>query len=149
MSVLDYFKKEEKPESKPGNVPEKKVEAKAETEKTVQKPKTVVKPVVKTSPESSLAKNERAALILTAPHISEKSSLLSTQNQYVFRVIPRANKPEIKKAIEALYRVKVTSVNIINRPPRPKKWQRQPGYQSGYKKAIITLKAGDQIEIIP
>lgn len=145
MSVLDYFKKEDKPASEPEAIPETKVEPK----KTVQKPKVSTKPMAQTSLGSSLAKDERVALILTAPHISEKSSFLSTQNQYVFRVTSRANKPEVKKAIEALYRVKVTSVNIINRPPRPKRWQRQPGYQSGYKKAIITLKAGDQIEIIP
>lgn len=148
MSVLDYFKKEEKPKPEEKHVPAKEVKVKAPAGKTVQNSKTAVKPAVKTSPASSLVKNEKAALILSTPHISEKGNLLSAQNQYVFRVVPRANKPEVKKAIEALYRVKVTSVNIINRPPRPKRWQQRTGYQSGYKKAIITLKAGDKIEII-
>lgn len=149
MGVFDYFKKEDKkkPDEAKVKAPEKK--PKPEDKK---KPEPAKKPEPKkdqVAVPTNLIKGELAALVLEAPHISEKSTLLNAQNQYVFRVASRANKPEVKKAIEALYKVKVTSVNIINRPPRPKSWQRKPGYQSGYKKAIVTLKAGDRIEIVP
>lgn len=143
MSVFDYFKKEDK---KPDPVKAKAPEAPPKPKPAVEK-----QPEAKKEPApaaTNLTKGELAALVLKAPHISEKGTFLSAQNQYLFRVASRANKPEIKKAVEALYKVKVTSVNIINRPPRPKSWQRKMGHQSGYKKAIVTLRAGDRIEII-
>ena len=142
MSVFDYFKKEDQKKPDQAEVKEPKAKPKPAAEK---------QPEVKKEPApaaANLTKGERAALVLEAPHISEKGTFLSAQNQYLFRVASRANKPEIKKAVEALYKVKVVSVNIINRPPRPKSWQRKIGHQSGYKKAIVTLRAGDRIEII-
>ncbi len=132
MSVLDRFKKEEQPE---------KEEQKQETPPAVsEKTKQPDKPAV-------VSRKEQSQPVLEAPHVSEKGTFLAENNQYLFRVTPRANKPEIKKAIESLYKVKVDSVNIIKHPPRPKSLRGRPGYRTGYKKAVVTLKAGDKIEI--
>jgi len=145
MSVLNYFKKEDQ-DPKKSDVKTQSSEPKFEN-KNIEKP---VEKGISINPHlksSSIRKNELASLVLENPHISEKGTFLNEQNQYVFRVASRTNRSEVRKAIEALYKVKVESVNIINQPVYPKSWRGKPGYRSGYKKAIITLKAGDKIEI--
>ncbi len=87
--------------------------------------------------------------VLKSPHIAEKSSYLAKQNQYVFRVYPKANKTEIKKAIEKIYGVKVIKVRIINIPPKRRKLGRTLGWRQGYKKAVVFLKKGQEIEVLP
>jgi large subunit ribosomal protein L23 len=95
----------------------------------------------------------RAYEIIKSPHVTEKSTELGQKNKYVFKIYPYANKVEVRKAIEALYNVKVADVNIVHTPPKRRRLGRQEGWQGGlkqgYKKAIVTLKPGDKIEIIP
>ena len=86
--------------------------------------------------------------IVLAPHITEKSTMLSETNSVVFKVAPRASKPEIKAAIEALFGVSVVSVNTLTSKGKTKRWKGQPYRRSDYKKAIVTLVEGqDPIDV--
>ena len=85
--------------------------------------------------------------IVLAPHITEKSTMLSETNAVVFRVAPRASKPEIKAAVEALFNVKVTNVNTIVSKGKTKRWKGKPYQRSDVKKAIVTLAEGQTIDI--
>ncbi len=87
--------------------------------------------------------------ILKTPHITEKSTDLVGKNQYVFKVWPKANKIEIKKAIEDLYGVDVLDVKIIKVPPKRRRLGRISGWRKGYKKAIVKIKEGQKIEVLP
>ena len=81
------------------------------------------------------------------PIITEKATILSEQNKTVFRVHNKANKKTIKKNIEKLFNVKVIKVNIINQKTKVKIRQGRRSSKSGYKKAIITLKKGQTIDL--
>jgi large subunit ribosomal protein L23 len=85
--------------------------------------------------------------VIVAPHITEKSTLLSEQNAVVFKVAKDASKPEIKAAVEALFNVKVTGVNTIVSKGKTKRWKGQPYQRSDAKKAIVTLAEGQTIDI--
>jgi large subunit ribosomal protein L23 len=84
---------------------------------------------------------------IIAPVVTEKSTMASEQNKVVFRVAPQATKPEIKAAVEALFRVKVTAVNTLNRAGKTKRFRGTTGRQKGYKKAIVTLAEGQSIDV--
>ena len=77
--------------------------------------------------------------------VTERSMEMADQNKYVFKVIPTANKIEIRKAIEDIYDVKVQSVNVMNRIGKKKRVGRSPkvGKRADWKKAIVTLKEGE------
>ena len=81
------------------------------------------------------------------PIITEKATILSEQNKTIFEVHKSANKKTIKKNIEKLFKVTVTKVNIINTKTKLKIKQGKPSTKSGYKKAIITLKKGQSIDL--
>ena len=81
------------------------------------------------------------------PIITEKATILSEQNKTVFRVHSKANKKIIKKNIEKLFKVNVVKVNIINRKAKLKMKQGRKSYKNGYKKAIVTLKKGQSIDL--
>jgi large subunit ribosomal protein L23 len=85
--------------------------------------------------------------IVLAPHITEKSTMLSETNAVVFRVAPKASKPEIKAAVEALFNVKVTNVNTLVTKGKTKRWKGKPYQRSDIKKAIVTLAEGNSIDI--
>ena len=85
--------------------------------------------------------------IVLAPHITEKSTMLSETNAVVFKVAPSASKPEIKAAIEALFNVKVTNVNTIVSKGKTKRWKGTPYRRSDMKKAIVTLAEGQSIDV--
>ena len=85
--------------------------------------------------------------VILAPHITEKSTLLSEQNGVVFKVANDATKPQIKEAVEALFDRKVASVNTIVVKGKSKRWKGRPYKRSDMKKAIVTLKEGDSIDI--
>ena len=85
--------------------------------------------------------------IVLAPHITEKSTMLSETNSVVFKVAPTATKPEIKAAIEALFGVKVTNVNTMVSKGKTKRWKGRPYQRSDVKKAIITLAEGQSIDV--
>lgn len=85
--------------------------------------------------------------IIKEPIITEKSMQLKEQyNKYTFKVAPNANKIEIKNAVEALFNVKVLSVNIINVLPKNKRVGQYAGKTSAYKKAICKLADGNKID---
>jgi large subunit ribosomal protein L23 len=84
---------------------------------------------------------------IVAPVITEKSTAASEHNKVVFRVAPKATKPEIKAAVEALFNVKMTAVNTLNRGPKAKRFRGVKGTQSGYKKAVVTLAEGQSIDV--
>jgi large subunit ribosomal protein L23 len=85
--------------------------------------------------------------VVLAPHITEKSTLLSEQNAVVFKVAGDATKPEIKAAVEAIWSVKVTSVNTIVSKGKTKRWKGEAYRRSDSKKAIVTLAEGQSIDI--
>jgi len=87
--------------------------------------------------------------ILISPHITEKVTDLAKKNQYVFRICPKANKVEIKKAVENFYGVDVLDVRIIKIPPKQRRLGRISGWKKGYKKAIVKIKEGQKIEMVP
>ena len=89
---------------------------------------------------------ERIFEIIRAPLITEKATLLSEKNQFVFRVADDATKPEIKAAIESLFKVKVTNVNTLITKGKTKRFKGRPGVRSDVKKAFVTLAEGQSID---
>ena len=85
--------------------------------------------------------------VIVAPVITEKATMVSDHNQVVFKVAPKATKPEIKAAVEALFSVKVTAVNTIVRKGKTKRFRGTVGRQSDVKKAIVTLAEGQSIDV--
>lgn len=79
--------------------------------------------------------------IIKRPIITERTSELMANKRYVFEVDLRANKTEIKQAIQQIFKVKVTSVNTLRMPAKPKRYGRHSGYTSEWKKAIVQLSA--------
>jgi large subunit ribosomal protein L23 len=84
---------------------------------------------------------------IVAPVITEKSTMASEHNKVVFRVASKATKPEIKEAVEALFNVKVASVNTLNRKGKAKRFRGIAGRQKGFKKAVVTLAEGHSIDV--
>ncbi len=89
---------------------------------------------------------ERIYEVVRAPLITEKATLLSEKNQFVFKVAQDATKPEIKAAIETLFKVKVTGVNTLITKGKTKRFKGRPGVRSDVKKAFVTLAAGESID---
>ena len=87
--------------------------------------------------------------LILKPIITEKAPLQMEDNKYVFDVLPKATKPEIRAAIESLFDVKVTSVNTLKLPRKKKRVGRYLGYKAQYKRAIVTLQEGDSIALFP
>ncbi len=85
--------------------------------------------------------------VVLAPHITEKTTLLGEHNAVVFKVANRATKPQIKAAVEALFGVGVVGVNTITAKGKTKRWKGTPYTRSDFKKAIVTLKDGDSIDV--
>lgn len=85
--------------------------------------------------------------IIIRPIISEHSYDVIENNVYTFEVARNANKIEIRKAIETIFDVSVVKVNTLNVKPKPKRQRYQKGYTRQWKKAMVTLKPGDSIEI--
>ena len=84
---------------------------------------------------------------LIRPIVTEKSSFLGMNDQYVFEVSPKSNKIEIKKSIKALYGVEPIKINIVNVRGKSVRYGRNFGNLKSWKKVIVTLKQGDKIEI--
>lgn len=145
MALLDIFKKKGQ---KGGGKRRPRVE-----KKETPKPKKVLKPETKIGPDPAFVAKKKspelASNILYTPHITEKATSLAENNKYVFKVWPRTNKTEIKKAVEGLYGVQVTKVKIINVAGKEIKRGKQTGVSKGYKKAIVGVKEGQKIEILP
>lgn len=88
---------------------------------------------------------ENLKTMLHAPHISEKSTILSQQNQYVFTVDPSATKKQISLAVEKYYEVEVKSVNVANVRGKAKGSGHNKGRRRHWKKAYVTLEEGSTI----
>ncbi|MCF7930739.1 MAG: 50S ribosomal protein L23 [Acholeplasmataceae bacterium] len=85
--------------------------------------------------------------IIKAPIITEQSTkLIESQNRYTFKVDRKSNKVEIKKAIEAIFNVKVLSVNTVNVLPKFKRMGKYEGFKPAYKKAVVKLAEGQKID---
>jgi len=92
---------------------------------------------------------ERLMNILLSPHVSEKSTTVADANrQFVFRVVSDARKPEIKRAVELMFKVEVDRVQVINVKGKRKTFGRIPGRRPNWKKAYVCLKPGFDIDFM-
>ena len=85
--------------------------------------------------------------IIYAPIITEKTASLANENKYAFKVSPKANKTEIKQAIESIFKVKVMSITTSNSHPKKKRVGKSTGMTNKYKRAIVKLAEGQTIDI--
>ena len=91
--------------------------------------------------------SERMYEVIRRPVVTEKSTMASEHNQVAFEVALDATKPEIKLAIEGLFKVKVKAVNTLNRSGKVKRFRGRPGKRNDVKKAYITLEEGHSIDV--
>jgi len=143
MAISDIFKNKEAKEKKPVKKAVKKV--------SVAKDNAVVSEAKVVAPVKSTVRNNDSKFSYEAikqPHISEKATYLAESNQYTFEVSPNYNKHEIKNAVEGVYGVNVLSVNIIKIPAKKRRLGKTQGFRKAFKKAIVTIKEGQKIEIL-
>jgi len=92
-------------------------------------------------------KPERLLQVIVAPVITEKSTQVAEKHhQVVFRVLPDATKPEVKAAVELLFKVQVQSVQLLNQQGKEKRFGRFTGRRKHQRKAYVALKAGQEID---
>jgi len=132
MALTDIFKKEGDANKA---VPEKK-ERKTAVSKSEE---------TKTGRKMSGAEGS----VLLRAHVTEKASNLAETNQYVFLVSKEANKKGITRAIESFYGVDVVGVNVVNVPGKRRRRGRGIAIEPGYRKAIVNIKKGQSIEVMP
>jgi large subunit ribosomal protein L23 len=107
-----------------------------------------VKPAQNDPPQQKTVGTRTSILnVLRSPHITEKTSDAAALNKYVFRVDRTTNKDRVRRAVEARYGVGVAEVNILNVHGKERRRGRQIGWKQGYKKAVVTVKKGESIEI--
>lgn len=136
--AINIFKKDEK------DAAAEKKTAVSDSNKTKKTPQEAQK----SAPKHGIT--EDAARILRGAHVTEKAArLVQDGNKYVFKVAPHATKIEIAKAIEGSYKVKVTGVNIVNIPQKSHRRGRGIMVKAGYRKAIVSVKKGQTIEVLP
>lgn len=99
-----------------------------------------------TAPKTTVS-TQRMYEVLRSPVVTEKSTLISEYNQVTFRVSMDATKPEIKIAVENLFKVKVTAVNTLRQKGKIKRFRGQIGKRVATKKAVVTLAEGNSIDI--
>ncbi len=85
--------------------------------------------------------------VLIRPVITEKNTLLGEHGKYTFEVDRKANKPQVREAVERAFRVNVVDVNIANMPGKMRRVGRSRGITSPWKKAVVTLREGQKIEL--
>jgi large subunit ribosomal protein L23 len=129
MALLDRFKS-------------KKKETKSEKAENVL---DMVKEHQAAKPQVAKENTGRAHRILHRHHLSEKTNQFSASGRYVFKVARDTNKIEVKKAVEAVYDVHVSKVNIVNVLGKKRRQGRSIGRTQDWKKAIVTLKSGERI----
>jgi len=141
MALKDIFKKQS---SKKEDNKDKKEVAKVVAKKIEKKS---VKKVSKKETKAKKKTSEGLAYrVLRFPHITEKANMLTENNQYIFVVYNDVNKIEIRKAFEALYGVKVASVQIVNVSKKRRRVGKTFGWRKAYKKAIVKIKDGQKID---
>ncbi len=93
--------------------------------------------------------NEKLMTVLVGPHLSEKSSRMAERlKQFVFKVRRDADKPTIKRAVELMFDVKVTAVQVVHVLGKAKRFGRSPGRRQDWKKAYVTLAEGQDIDFL-
>ena len=149
MAIFDFLKKEEtkKEIEKPKKVVKKSVVKKKKTPSSVKVAEKKI--TAKPSLHRYSKHYEEGYKVLKSVHITEKATELAEKNQYIFKVFENTNKQEIKKVVESIYKVDVVSVRIINIHRKKKRLGKSIGWKQGYKKAIIKVKKGQEIEILP
>ena len=148
MALLDFLKNKEK-EGKINKPKERKKPKPEKKEVAVEKEEKVKTAAIKSIQPKRIRKiTGDSVKVLKSPHIAEKSTDLLGNNQYVFKVWPRANKVETKKAIESLFKVDVVGIQIVNLPKKRRRLGRTEGFTKGYKKAIVRIREGQKIEIL-
>ncbi|TAK36292.1 MAG: 50S ribosomal protein L23 [Chloroflexota bacterium] len=85
--------------------------------------------------------------ILRRPIVTEKNTMLAEGGKYVFEVATQANKIQIRRAVETAFKVDVVTVNVVHMPGKMRRVGKSRGLTSSWKKAIVTLKAGQKIEV--
>jgi large subunit ribosomal protein L23 len=140
MGIFDIFKRKLTQKEKPARP--KKISVKKELAPVAKKEEPK-------EPKLTVKEKRWILGILKKPRITEKASLMNSLGQYVFEVSSGANKNQIKKAVEGFYNINVRKVRIINIPARPRRLGRTQGMKSGFKKAIVTLREGEKIELMP
>lgn len=138
MALLDIFKRKEKPAAA-----KKQAAPKAERVRKAE-PRKVDVAVPKSKKISG-----QAYRILKRPHVTEKATDLTANNQYVFEIFPDSNKNQVKKAVEDVYGIDVVSVKIINIHRKRRRLGRIEGWGHGCKKAVVKIKEGQKIEVLP
>lgn len=114
-----------------------------------EKPAKIVKPKKEVAKRKIAKKEENIAhKVLLENLISEKATMLASQNKYVFKVDKHAGKFQIKEAVEGYYGVQVVSVNTIKISPKKRIHGRTIGWKKGFKKAVVTLREGDAIAAV-
>lgn len=131
MAISDIFKK------KPRKVPSK-----------VKAGSAAVSEVFD-APQKAKGVSEIAYRVLRRPHITEKATDLTKADQYTFEVYPKTSKDDIKKAVRDLYGVDVVSVKVVTMPAKRIRVRGTEGWKGGGKKAIVRIKAGQKIEVLP
>jgi large subunit ribosomal protein L23 len=148
MGIFDRFKKIAKPAPKKET---KKTKVKSEKKEKKQVTPRIETEVKETPPKkvAELKKSQtiEPSKILLKPIISEKATDLNARSQYVFEVAPLASKSEIAKAIVSLYGVRPVKINIINMTGKKIRYGRVTGKTKNWKKAVVTLKPEDKIEV--
>lgn len=136
MAILDRFKKKsaDEPAAKPAKKP---VAKKAPAKKAAEPEATSV----------AKAGNTLSHTLLRMPHVSEKAARLADRGTYVFRVAAHAEKISVKKAVEALYGVKVEKVRMVSVSGKPVRRGKRLSYRQDMKKALVTLKKGQTIAL--
>jgi large subunit ribosomal protein L23 len=144
MPILNIFKKNKKEKQ------DRKTEKKVQKESLKKIPeKTRSKKEARPFEKRKGKISETAWKVLKSPHVTEKATDLGKNNQYVFKVWPKSNKKEIKKAVEELFEVSVSKVQIVKIPSKKMRMGKIEGEKKGYKKAIVKLEKGQKIEILP
>lgn len=142
MPITDIFKKKEQRVEKNG--------IKKPIEKELKKEEIVKEEMPKKTKIFKKRKPSGISLrILDSTHVTEKATELVKQRCYVFNVSPRSNKTEIKRAVEETYGVNIEAVRIIKVHGRKRRLGKHEGWKSGYKKAIVKLVKGQEIEVLP
>ena len=160
MGIFDKFKKkfdDGQKDDKTDKVSKEKAEAKAKVKAdqtksaTVKKEDKVVKTVTdkkeKKKSDVIRGKTAQAYKVLVKPLVTEKASNLGVLNKYVFEIATNMNKIEVKKAIRTIYNVEPVKINIAKFKGKNVRYGRVKGKTKSWKKAIITLKPGDKIEV--
>jgi len=153
MGFFDRFKKTTEPEKKEEKKTAKKPMAEKKELKTLKLKSEAAAPVLPGKEKEAKVKKAKkedtknAYKVLVKPLVTEKSTNLVAANKYAFKVTKNINKIEVKKAILSLYGVEPMAVNIINVRGKKARYGRTSGKRENWKKAIVTLKPKDKIEI--